>query len=377
VLVGPQVLDWIDPLKKAPRHELLENISRITLGIGLFGVALRIPGSYLKKRWRDMLVLVGLGMPLMWAIGSLLAYFILGLPLWAAMLVGAILAPTDPVTASPIVTGDIAKKNLPAPLRHGISFDSGANDGLAYLFVQLPMLMLLMNEDAAWDKWLTRILPWDIGIALVFGTLVGYVGARLLQWAEKRDAIESHWRLIYTVALALAAIGGGKLIGGDEVLVAFVAGMAFTTVVSQEERKEEEMGQEAVNRFFAVPFFTLLGTLLPWASWSAMGWPLAVFAVAVLLFRRIPVMLAIGGLMPSHHPLSHRLFIGWFGPIAVAAVFYTGVVERHTHDDLYWHIVSLVVVLSVVAHGLTAAPVSKWFGRATGEAHKPKDQEEP
>jgi sodium/hydrogen antiporter len=112
-------------------------------------------------------------------------------------------------------------------------------------------------------------------------------------------------------------------------------------------------------------------------AWFAMGWPLMLFALATLVLRRIPVMLAIGGLMPSHRPLPDRLFIGWFGPIAVAAVFYTGVVERHTHDDLYWHIISFVVLVSVIAHGITAVPFTKWFGRVTGEVHRPKDEEDP
>jgi sodium/hydrogen antiporter len=124
------------------RSTLLERAARLTLGIGLVGVALRVPRDFPRREWRGMLVVIGLGMLLMWAVSTGLVYFILGLPLWLAALVAAIITPTDPVAASPVVTGSVAEENIPERVRDTISFGSGANDGLAYLFVFLPFLML-------------------------------------------------------------------------------------------------------------------------------------------------------------------------------------------------------------------------------------------
>jgi NhaP-type Na+/H+ or K+/H+ antiporter len=108
VLIGPEMFSLISSEELGDRAVLLEKATRLTLAIGLIGVALRIPGSYPRRNWRAMLVLIGLGRALMWAISTALVFLILGLPFWMAALIGAIITPTDPVAASPIVTGDEA-----------------------------------------------------------------------------------------------------------------------------------------------------------------------------------------------------------------------------------------------------------------------------
>ena len=188
----------------------------------------------------------------MWVISTALVFLILGLPFWMAALIGAIITPTDPVAASPIVTGDEAEENIREPIRHTISFESGANDGLGYLFVFLPFLLLTRPTGEALSHWLAKTLLWEVGVATVLGLAIGYAAAKLLQMAEQRDAIKSEWRLVYTVALALFAVGAGRLIKSDEVLLVFAAGAMFTQVISQSDRQNEEHGQEAVNRFFAI-----------------------------------------------------------------------------------------------------------------------------
>jgi len=250
------------------------------------------------------------------------AALFLDLPLGLAALIGAIITPTDPVAASPIVTGDLAKDNIPDKLRHAISFDSGANDGLSYLFVFLPFLLLTLAPNEAFGHWLMRTLLWEVGAATLLGLFLGYGVGKLLQLAEGRNSIESDWRLVYTVALALLSAGVGKLIQSDELLVAFAAGTAFTQVVSGEDRQNEEHGQKAVNRFFSVPIFVLLGLALPWEGWGALGWGGVALAIAVLLLRRLPVLLLLRPLMPGVRSIPNALFAGWFGPIAVAAIYF-------------------------------------------------------
>jgi NhaP-type Na+/H+ or K+/H+ antiporter len=313
-----------------------------------------------------MLMLTAVGMLLMWAISTGLVYFILGLPFWLAALIAAIITPTDPVAASPIVTGTVAEENIPDRVRHAISFESGANDGLSYLFVFLPFLFLTKPAGEALLHWLTKTLLWEVGVATAFGLLLGYAAGKVLQKAERSGAIERHWRLIYTAALALLAIGAGKLIKSDEVLLVFAAGAMFTQVVSAEDRENEEQGQEAVNRFFAIPIFVLLGTALPWEGWLSLGWTGILLVGAVLLLRRPPVLLLLRPMIPSVQTRQDALFMGWFGPIAVAAIYYAALMEHRMGEPLIWHVVSLVICGSVLAHGVTGAPFTRWYGRSAG-----------
>ena len=158
VALGPEMFGLIDLEKLGEQSSILEKAARLTLGIGLVGVALRIPGRYPRRNWREMLVLVGLGMPLMWAVSTALVYLILGLPFWLAALIGAIVTATDPVAASPIVTGSVAEKNIPERIRHAVSFESGANDGLSYLFVFFAFLMLTRATEEALSHWMLHTL---------------------------------------------------------------------------------------------------------------------------------------------------------------------------------------------------------------------------
>jgi sodium/hydrogen antiporter len=377
ILLGPEVLAIIDLAALGEKSLILENAARLTLGIGLVSVALRIPKEYLWQHRREMLILVVVGMLLMWLISALLIYLILGIPFWLASLLGAIIAPTDPIAATPIVTGSVAEENLPEKIRNAISFESGANDGLSYLFVFLPLLMLTRNTEAALSHWFLHTLLWEVVVATLFGLLIGFAAARLLQAAERRNLIKEDWRLVYTVSVALFAIGAGKLMNSDEVLVVFAAGVAFVQVVSSEDRGAEEKGQEAVNRFFSIPIFALLGTAIPWAGWLALGWSGVLLAIAVLLLRRPAVLLLLRRFLPSLKGNTDALFLGWFGPIAVAAMYYGALAEHRLQDPFIWDVVSLIICASVVAHGVSAAPLTRVYGLATGEKRRMMKSKSP
>lgn len=358
-LVGPHVLGLLDVSVLAEEALLREKVARLTLGVALVGVALRIPKGFVRDRWRSMLPLVGLGMPLMWAISTGLVWLFLDLPFWLAAVIGATVTPTDPVAATPIVTGDLAEEHIPERLRHTISLESGVNDGAAYLLVFLAFLMFTRPVDAALTHLLLRTFLWEIIAGAVAGLLIGYGAGRLLEWAEARDAIEPDWRLVYSVGLAVLAIGAGRLIGGDEVLVAFAAGAAFVQVIRREDRQDEDRGQEAVNRFFVVGIFALIGLTIPWEGWADLGWRGVGLATAILLLRRPPVLLLLGPLTRTIHGRREALFTGWFGPVAVAALYYASLMEHRLDEPVVWHVVSLVICASAIAHGMTGAPLTR------------------
>ena len=372
ILLGPSVLGWIDLAELGDRASILERLARLTLAVGLVGVALRIPREYPRRRAREIAVLVGLGMPLMWAVSTALVYLVLGLPFWLAALIGAAVTATDPIAASPIVTGDLVKDNLPERLRHMISLESGANDGLSYLFVFLPFLVLTRPVGEALSHWLIHTLLWEVGAATVLGLLLGYTAGKLLQRADESGTIEGDWRLIYSVALGLLAAGAGRLIASDEVLLIFAAGAAFAQVVSAPEREEEEQGQEAVNRFFSVPVFALLGIAIPWEGWRTLGWNGVLLAAAILLLRRPVTIFLLRPLLPTVRGWPDALFLGWFGPVAVAAIYYAALMEHKLDEPIIWHVVSLIICASAVAHAATGAPFTRLYGRVTkGSGHAP------
>jgi sodium/hydrogen antiporter len=367
VAVGPAGLGFVDMARLGDERAILENVARLALGISLVGVALRVPREYPRQEWREWMVLIGGGMLLMWLTSSLLVHLVLGIPLWLAALIGAMITPTDPIAASPIVTGPVAEKNLPERIRHSLSFESGANDGLSYLFVFLPLLMITRPQGEVLRHFLIQTLLWQVLAAAIVGIGLGLSAARLLRAAEDHDLIESDWRLVYTVALSLLSVGVGRLMGSDELLVAFAAGAAFVQIISSEDREAEEHGQEAVNRFFSIPIFALFGMLIPWAGWHALGWRGVLLAAAILLLRRPPALMILRPLMPRLHRPADAAFIGWFGPIAVAAMYYAALAADHYAEPLIWEVVSLMIFASVVAHGISATPLTRLYGRVAAD----------
>lgn len=365
VLLGPAALGLLDPAGWGSQETILTQAARLTLAISLMGVALRLPRREPLRDWRSLAVLLGLLMPLMWLASGLLVYLILGLPLLVALLVGAVVTPTDPVVSSTIVTGDLAEKNLPDRVRYTLSAESGANDGLAYPFVILPILLLSRPPGEALSHWLTHTLLREVGVAVIFGALVGYGAGRLLEWAYGKGIMEQTSFLAYTLALSLAVLGAAKLLGSDGILAVFVAGLAFNAAVSEGDRAEEERVQEAVNRFFILPIFVLLGLTIPWAGWLELGWAGLLLALAVLLLRRLPAVLALRPLLGRVRGTYDALFLGWFGPIGVAALYYASLSVGEAGVEEAWVVGSLIICASILVHGLSATPLTRLFGKLT------------
>jgi sodium/hydrogen antiporter len=368
IVIGPEVLDFINIFDIGNENLILEKAARLTLGIGLVGVALRIPKEFPRMNWRSLLILIFAGMPLMWIISSGIMYFVLGVNIWMALLLGAIITPTDPIAASPIVTGKVAEKNIPDKIRHTISFESGANDGLSYLFVFLPFLMMIYSpENAAWH-WFKKYFLYDVLAATAAGILLGYAAGLLLNYSEKRDIIKEEWRLVYAVGLGLLAVGLGRLMKSDEVLLVFAAAATFDQVLRSEDRSVEEKGNEAVNRLFSYPIFTLFGTAIPWNLWANLGWStIIILVILILLFRRVPVLLILQPLLKRSISIKDSLFMGWFGPVAVAAIYYANLTQEVLGESLIWSVTSLIIFSSVIVHGLTSTPLTKLYGRIKRE----------
>jgi sodium/hydrogen antiporter len=363
VLIGPAALGLLDLAHFGDPQKILEYASLLTLAVALVGVALRLPEWYSLRNGRLLIVLLGCLMPLMWISCALLAYLILDLPFWICVLLGAILTPTDPVVASTIVTGGVAERNLPERLRHAISAESGWNDGLALPFVFLPMLLLTRPPGEAVPYWITHTLLWEVLFGAVLGAMIGLMAGGTLKWAEAREILETTSLLTVSLALSLSVLGVAELFGTSGVLAAFVAGLVFNATGGSEAKERQEVVQEAITRFFDLPIFVLLGMALPWEGWLELGWGGLLLAVSVLVLRRIPAALLLRPLLGPLRRTKDVLFLGWFGPIGAAALYYSTHALRETGVEEVWTLGSLVIVASVVAHGITDTPLTKLYGR--------------
>ncbi|PMR74289.1 cation:proton antiporter [Billgrantia endophytica] len=363
VALSPQGLGALNPEEWVDSKRLFEETARLTLGISLMGIALRLPPSYPFVHWRSLLLLLAIGMPAMFLVSALLTHWVLGLPLLMALLVGGAVCATDPVVASSIVTGGVAKENLPEAFRHLLSTESGANDGLAYPMVLLPILLLTLPAGDAWMDWLGRVWLWETGGGVLIGAVLGWAGGRALQWSEDRGYLDQPSFLSITLALTILVLGLGSLLETNSLLGVFAAGLAFDQEVGGKERSEEDNVQEAVNILLMLPVFVLFGLIAPWSEWLALGWKGVWLALLVLVLRRLPVIVLMRPWLPTLRDWPIALIMGWFGPIGVSALYYATLVSSRTGYDIAWTAGSLIVLASMIAHGMTAAPFAKRYGR--------------
>jgi NhaP-type Na+/H+ or K+/H+ antiporter len=364
VLIGPATLGLLDLAELGNQALILEEAALVTLGVALVGVALRLPVGYSSRNRRLLFILLGILMPLMWIVSGLLVYLILGLPFWVSVLIGAIITPTDPVVASSIVAGGVAERNLPSPLRCAISAESGFNDGLALPFVVLPVLVLTEPPGEVLGHWLTHTVLVEIVAGAAVAALMGYAAGKTLRWAERKETMERTSLLTVSLALSLTVLGVTELLHLNGVLAAFVAGLVFNFAGSSDAKESQEEIQEAISRFFDLPIFVVLGMALPWEGWLELGWGGILLVTAVLLFRRLPAVLALRPMLgPLQGKAKDVLFLGWFGPIGAAALYYAAFSLRETGIDKVWVVGSLVICASVLVHGVSATPLTKFYGR--------------
>lgn len=368
VLVGPLALNLIHlyPAEDPAARALLREAARVTLAIAVLAGAIRLPRGWLRRNWRGLAVVLGPGMILMAASGAAIAMASFQLPFLTCLLIGAMVAPTDPVLSAPVVTGALANRAVPTQLRHGITAESGINDGLAAPLVMLPIFLILDARPGdighALKDWGIEAVALEMLGAVAVGAAGGYLAKVCLRWAAEQEHADHASLLTIALALALATLGGLQALGENGVLGAFVAGAVLNEAYSDEYEQHQEHFNEAIGRFFDLPIMFLLGAAAPWEAWYALGWHGVAFVIALLLLRRIPAWLLLRRWIPWSRPLPHAIFAGWFGPIGAAALFYVCEAQDMTGDATLWPVVSLAAAASVVVHGITGTPVSRMVG---------------
>lgn len=362
-MLGPTMLNLVDfEALPVDRFFLLEEIARLTLGMAVMAAALRLPAGYSLRHAGGLAAALALGLPLMALSGAVIAYAVFELSPLSALLVGAILAPTDPVVAGSVVNGKVAKRHLPSRIRHMLTAESGANDGLGLLLVMLPLLLLQNPPVAALSEWFLRIFVWEICFAVVLGLAAGWLTGRLLIWAYDQPFSESHSTVTIGIALSITILAAVRLIGSDGILAVFFAGLMLKRAIAGRQTRHEH-AQEAIGRFFELPVFILIGAMVPWTGWLELGWRGGILVGAILLLRRMPWWYAMKPLMRESRTTGDALFLGWFGPMGVASIYYSILARDRLSEPAVWTIVSLVVCVSVLVHGISGTPFTQLHGR--------------
>lgn len=372
VVLGPAVTGVLDWPTLTADSATMHEVTRALLAVSVMAVALRYPVSEARTRVRPVVLLLLVVMPLMAVVTAGVSALVLGVGLGAAVLLGAAMAPTDPVLASSAVTGKPAETNLPARDRQVLSLESGANDGLALPLVLVALALSGVAGAPSMTDALTEAAYQVLGGAVV-GVALGWLGGRAMRAGENDGETERGPKLLFTLVLAAGVLGVSGLLKVDGVLAVFVAGLAFNRVSSGEDREGAVPVDEAVNQFLVLPLFLFLGATLPWGQWQELGWRGPALAVAVILLRRIPVLLLL------HRPLglhpAGAAYLGWFGPVGVSALFYlTLEAKRLGTDEAVLAAGALVVAVSTVAHGLSSPVGIALYKRATGRHATPVDE---
>ncbi|KAI9296648.1 hypothetical protein K502DRAFT_314043 [Neoconidiobolus thromboides FSU 785] len=364
ILIGPEGFGFVNPLGWDNIDKVTLEFARVCIALQVFAAGVNLPKAYLVKEWKSLLVLLLPVMGVMWAVTAFAIKFLLNINILEALLIAACVTPTDPVLANSIVRGRFAESHVPLHVRNIISAESGANDGLGFPYLYFPLLILRSaNFGSAMMEWSISIWLYQIVLSTIIGAVIGYAALKILYYCQSRELIDKESFLVFGFALSLFIMGCVGIIKSDDLLACFIAGNAFTWDDWFRIEIENTHMQEVVDLFFNLSIFIFFGTIVPWAAFGTIGvYKLIGIAVIVLLFRRVPIVLALKPFTPSLKNYSEAFFAGWFGPIGVGAIFYSMVAREELHlmgekfayiKDIVFPVSAFLILSSVIVHGMT------------------------
>jgi sodium/hydrogen antiporter len=352
-LVGAGVLDIV-PIQ--PHSEIEGRLAELALFSVLFTDGMQAGLRDLRSVWRYPGRALLLGLPLTLLGNAAVAHLVAGLSWTEAFLVGAILAPTDPVFAAAIV----GRPEVPYRLRQLLNVESGINDGLA-----LPVVLILLTVAGGSGGQVGTVLG-DLAVGVVIGIVVPLVAIRLerLPLFSAATAYEP----LNAFAIGLLVLGLASIVHANLFLAAFAAGITVATV-SQEVRNAFRRFGELVTELLKLAALFAFGALIAPSLFGSVGVGPYVFAVLALLVVR-PAAIGIA-LLGSKIDRREWIAAAWFGPKGFASVVY-GLLLLNSgvpHAEELFDLVALVIVLSILAHSSTDALIARWF--QTSEAEGP------
>jgi NhaP-type Na+/H+ or K+/H+ antiporter len=367
---------WLDPIADAT---VVEHVAEAGLVMALFSAGLKLDRPLTFRDWGTVFRLLAFAMPITIGLVALLGNVLLGLSTAGALLLGAALAPTDPVLAGDIGVGPPGDEHEHEP-NFALTAEAGLNDGLAAPFL-LAGLFVAEQGGAAWTlEWLAA----DVVYAVVVGVAVGVGVGLTAAWSVKRlrsaDMLIATFDGFHAIAAALVAYGLAELLAGYGFLAVFAGGIAFRRYEHDHEVNESvHEGSERLEKLLELAIIILLGSMLTLEGLRAPGWEGWLLAVLLLVaVRPLACVISLAG-SPMDAP-GEKAFVGWFGVRGVGTLYYVGVIvgagvlAPAEQRLVVWTAIAAVLV-SIVVHGITAGPSLRRL-LAPREHTEPPGQEE-
>jgi sodium/hydrogen antiporter len=369
ILVGPKLLDGIDI---SSTGATMRALAEATLALVLFADASRIDLARLRREISVPVRLLGIGLPLTIIAGALAAGVIFDqLSFWEAVIVGVILAPTDAALGQAVVTDP----RVPGRIGQGLNVESGLNDGICVPLLFGAVAAADIESHISGGRRGLELLFEEIGFGIVGGVAGGALVAAVVLSGARRDLISAAWRTVIPLAGVAFAYGAASALHGSGFIAAFVAGLVFRGMIKRDPADENRLTEELGSVLSGVTFL-MFGAILLAPALGELSWDLVLYAVLSLtVLRMAPVAIAMAGSAARAPTIG---FLAWFGPRGLASIVFALIVieeSRLPREELIVLVVYLTVGLSVLAHGLSAAPLARrygaWFERHPKEAGVP------
>jgi NhaP-type Na+/H+ or K+/H+ antiporter len=341
-----------------PRDNSIVELVELALILTLFSDGMFVERELLRRHWSPVARSLVIAMPITMALLALVAKLLFPTLGWAeAFLLGAVLAPTDPVVTSAVVTSRL----VPSTVRHTLNLESGLNDGLALPFVLFFLVLATPGGDAGTEA---AKLVGEALFGAAVGIALGIAGGRLHHHLPG-GGITPRYEGIYAIGFALAAFGLADVTIGNGLIAAFVCGIAMGAAEHDVPGGFVEFAENASAITQVLTFF-VFGALIVATGFNHSIPPLVVFvAFALLIARPVAVQLSLAR---TGLPRPEKAFMAWFGPKGVASMLFALFVlkSRVHYGELIFDIAAIVILSSIIAHGLTDTIGARWLARRAG-----------
>jgi NhaP-type Na+/H+ or K+/H+ antiporter len=366
IAVGLFDLDWIDPVDDAA---IVERLAEFAVVLALFSTGLKLDRDLTWSGWTSVARLLGLVMPLTIVAVAVFGATAMGLSWAAAIVLGAALAPTDPVLAGDVGVGPPGEEDEREP-NFAITAEAGLNDGLAFPFVILG-LFAAAHADHGWlVEWALADVLYAVAAGVAIGAAGGYGLAAVAVRARRHDLLAAEYDGWLAIPAVLAVYGVTEIVNGYGFLAAFAGGLAFRRYERDDELNVRvHDGAEVAEKFAELAIILLVGSTLTLAGLGQpgiAGWLLV--PLLLLVVRPLAVLLSFAG---SGRPREERLFLAWFGVRGIGSLYYVafavsvGTLGSENDVEVVWTAIACVVC-SVVLHGVTGTPLARrWLLRRT------------
>jgi NhaP-type Na+/H+ or K+/H+ antiporter len=350
-----------DPLPQQNRSLSL-HLTELIVIISLMGTGIKIDRAFSFRKWAIPLKLIGITMLLCIGITTLLGYYFLGLGLASALLLGAALAPTDPVLASDVQVGP-PNEAARSETKFALTSEAGLNDGVSFPFVWLAVTVGLTQVGRAPDflHWFGYDLLYRLVAGLALGFLAGKaIGFLVFKVADKNKALHTRDGLL-AVAATLLVYGVTEMIHGYGFIAVFLCAITLRHYEKGHDYHEElHSFTDQTERILVSILLLLLGGTFAMGILKPLTWEMTLFvAVFLLLIRPLSGLLS---LLTAKIQWKEKLAISFFGIRGMGSVFYLAFAMNEfdfPYEDELWAIVALTILISILLHGFTASSVMK------------------